>query len=151
MTAFSGAALGFDVGSRWIGVAIGNSLTGSARPLEVIDRDQGDLWPTLQRLLKDWQPTALVVGDPLTLEGGEQDATHIARRFARQLEGRFPLPVALVDERHSSRDASVAFAAARREGSARRREAARIDAVAAATILQRWLDAGAPLPPRGSP
>jgi putative Holliday junction resolvase len=144
-------ALGFDVGSRWIGVAIGNPLTGTARPLSVIDRERGDLWQTVQKLLDEWQPSALVVGDPLTLDGEEQEATRIARRFARQLEGRYSLPVCLVDERHTSREASVQFAAARRAGLAKRREGQQIDAHAAAAILQRWLDAGAPSPARDRP
>jgi putative Holliday junction resolvase len=144
-----GPALGFDVGSRWIGVAIGSLLTGSARPLCVLDRERDPLWDALQRLLVDWQPAILIVGDPLTLDHAEQEATLIARRFARQLEGRFGLPVALVDERHSSRDACAGFAAARRAGALRRRDARAIDAHAAAAILQRWLDAGAP-PPTGT-
>lgn len=151
MSGSADAALGFDVGSRWIGVAIGNRLTGSARPLCVIDREREDAFAAVSRLLADWRPAALVVGDPLTLEGGEQEATLVARRFARQLDGRFGLPVALVDERHSSQEAASQFASARRGGHARRRDAQAIDAVAAATILQRWLDAGAPLPVQGSP
>lgn len=132
--------LGFDVGSRWIGVAIGNPLSGGARPLCVIDRERDNAWLRLQQLLADWQPARLVVGDPLTLDGDEQEATRIARRFARQLEGRFALPLTLIDERHSSREAAAGFAAARRTGSARRRDAADLDAHAAAAILQRWLD-----------
>lgn len=149
MSEAASPALGFDVGSRWIGVAIGNALTGSARPLCVIDRERDPLWDTLQRLLAEWQPATLVVGDPLTLDGTEQEATQIARRFARQLEGRYGLPVTLIDERHSSREASAGFAAARRAGTLRRRDARAIDAHAAAAILQRWLDAGAP-PPSGT-
>jgi putative Holliday junction resolvase len=116
----------------------------------VIDREREPLWEKLQRLLAEWQPESLVVGDPLTLDDNDQEATLIARRFARQLEGRFGLPVTLVDERHSSQQANAGFAAARRAGLARRRDARELDAHAAAAILQRWLDAGAP-PPSGTP
>ncbi len=151
MSGRADAALGFDVGSRWIGVAIGNRLTGSARPLCVLDREREDAFAAVARLLAEWQPGALIVGDPLALDGKEQDATLIARRFARQLGGRFGLPVAMVDERHSSQEAAAQFASARRSGQARRRDAREIDAVAAANILQRWLDAGAPLIDQGSP
>ncbi|MCK7594365.1 Holliday junction resolvase RuvX [Pseudomarimonas salicorniae] len=151
MSGQAGPALGFDVGSRWIGVAIGNRLTGSARPLCVIDREREDVWAVLARLLHEWRPSSLVVGDPLTLDGAEQEATLVARRFARQLEGRLGLPVSLVDERHSSREASEQFARARSRGAARRRDAAQIDAHAAAAILQRWLDAGAPSSPQEAP
>ena len=144
MSVASGPALGFDVGSRWIGVAIGSPQSGGARPLCVIDREREDPWRAVERLLAEWSPSALIVGDPLTLDDAEQEATLVARRFARQLEGRYGLPVSLVDERHSSREASAGFAAARRAGTRRRRDARAIDAHAAATILQRWLDAGAP-------
>jgi len=138
-------ALGFDVGSRWIGVAIGNALSGASRALCTLDREQGRLWDDIDRLLAEWRPGILVVGDPLALDGSEQEATHIARRFARQLGQRSGLPVVRVDERHSSQEAARAFASARRSGQARRRDAARLDAVAAATILQRWYDTGMPL------
>ncbi|GIX34466.1 MAG: putative pre-16S rRNA nuclease [Lysobacteraceae bacterium] len=141
-----GAILGFDVGSRWVGVAVGSVLTGHARPLCVLDRERGDVWGQVAALLEAWRPHMLVVGDPMDPDGGAREATLGAHRFSRQLQGRFGLPVALVDERHSSREASVALAQARREGRARRREAARLDAHAAARILQRWLDAGAPPP-----
>lgn len=151
MSADADTALGFDVGSRWIGVAIGNRLSAHARPLCVIDRERGDPFAAIARLLAEWQPAALIVGDPLALDGAEQETTLVARRFARQLDGRFGLPVALVDERHSSIEAASRFAKARQAGQARRRDGQAIDAFAAATILQRWLDAGAAQPDRGSP
>lgn len=141
-----GCALAFDVGTRWIGVAIGNPLTHSARVLCTIDRNSEDELRRAGQLIDEWRPQALVVGDPLNADGTVQEATHVARRFAGRLRDRFALPVAMVDERHSSREADARHAAARRRGIARRKHAERQDALAAQIILERWLDAGMPLP-----
>ncbi|MBD8525575.1 Holliday junction resolvase RuvX [Pseudomarimonas arenosa] len=137
-------ALGFDVGERWVGIAIGNSISQQARPLKVLNREQQNFWSDLERLIREWRPDRLVVGDPLTLAGEIQAATRIARRFARQLQGRTGIPTAMTDERASSREAVRVFAEQRRQGQARRRDAELQDAYAASIILQRWLDAGMP-------
>jgi putative Holliday junction resolvase len=138
-------AFGFDVGSKLIGVAVGNALTASARALAVLAvRDGEPEWPQLDALRGAWLPDTLVVGLPLTLAGEEQPASRRARRFAAALQQRYALPVALVDERHCSREAAHRFAAARAAGLKRRRDAAAIDAVAAAVILERWLAEPAP-------
>ncbi len=135
-------ALGFDVGSKLIGVAVGNALTASARALAVLAvRDGEPDWPQLDALRGAWQPDTLVVGLPLALDGAEQPASKRARRFAATLQQRYALPVALVDERHSSQEAARRFAAARAHGLKRRHDAAAIDAEAAAVILERWLHA----------
>ncbi|MDW2980533.1 MAG: Holliday junction resolvase RuvX [Rhodanobacter sp.] len=143
---------GFDVGSRLTGVAIGNTLTASARVLATLTvRDDGNPdWQRLDTLRREWQPDTLVVGLPLTLDGAEQPASRRARRFAAQLQQRYGLPVVLVDERHSSQEAAQRFAAARAAGLKRRRDAADIDAEAAAVILERWL-ASAAAPPDALP
>lgn len=139
--------LGFDVGSRLTGVAVGNRITASARALATVPM-RNDLpdWPSLDALQRQWQPDALVVGLPLTLDGAEQPASQRARRFADLLHARYALPVALVDERNSSKEAARRFAGARAAGLRRRRDAALIDAEAAAVILERWL-LDAPNPP----
>ena len=131
---------GFDVGSRLTGVAIGNTITASARALTTLAmKDDAPDWTRLDTLRQEWQPDTLVVGLPLTLDGTEQAASRRARRFADQLQQRYSLPVVLVDERHSSQEAAQRFAAARAVGLKRRRDAASIDAEAAAVILERWL------------
>jgi len=140
--------LGFDVGAKRTGVAVGNSLTMSARALRVIEHtDAGPAWTQIDALRSEWRPDALVVGEPLTLEGEVQPATQRARRFAAQLRHRYGLPVTLVDERSSSKEADARFARARAQGHARRRDAALQDAMAAQIILERWLLAGMPNPP----
>ena len=142
---------GFDVGSRLTGVAIGNRLTGTARALTTLSiRDDGPDWGRLDALQREWQPDHLVVGLPLTLQGGEQPASRRARKFAVELQQRYNLPVKLVDERHSSQEAAQRFAAGRAAGLKRRRDAAEIDAEAAAVILERWLIEAATGPDRES-
>lgn len=137
-------ALGFDVGARRTGVAVGNTLSGTARALAVLPVHEGAPdWNQLDRLMRDWSPQHLVVGEPLTLEGEAQPATHRARRFAESLRLRYRLPVDLVDERSSSKEADRRFAQARRDGQARRSQAELLDAMAAQIILERWLGARA--------
>ncbi len=134
--------LGFDVGSRRIGVAIGSPFGVSARALAVVDvRADGPDWAALDRLQREWRPQGLIVGDPLTLEGDDQPNRKRAHAFARQLQQRYKLPVLLVDERSSSVEAARRFAVERAEGRKRRRDAANLDAVAAAVIIERWLSA----------
>ncbi|HYM48479.1 MAG TPA: Holliday junction resolvase RuvX [Burkholderiaceae bacterium] len=119
-----GVLLGFDFGTRRIGVAIGNSLTCEARPLTTIDAaENGARWDTLGAVVEQWQPTQLVVGIPRYPDGTEHALTALCERFARQLEGRYRLPVARVDERYSSAVAE---------------RADDVDAAAAAIILQQW-------------
>ncbi len=144
--------LGFDVGSRLTGVAIGNRFTATARALTTIPvHDDGPDWGRLDALHHEWQPDTLVVGLPLTLEGTEQPASRRARAFATQLQQRYSLPVMFVDERHSSQEAAQRFAAGRAAGLKRRRDAAEIDAEAAAVILERWLAEAAASPDHESP
>lgn len=119
----------FDYGEKRIGVAIGQNLTATATPLETIALRRGRPdWQRISQLVRDWQPRALIVGNPLNMDGTVQPITHAADRFARQLAGRFGLPVYLADERLST------FEARLRLGSG-----AGIDAVAAQVILESWL------------
>ncbi|OIQ78689.1 putative holliday junction resolvase [mine drainage metagenome] len=95
--------LGFDYGSKRIGAAVGNSITRTATPLRTLRADRNDLkFDAIAALIREWQPQQLVVGLPLYPDGAEHDTTRLAQRFARQLQGRFGLPVALVDERYTS-------------------------------------------------
>nr|WP_315260317.1 Holliday junction resolvase RuvX [uncultured Duganella sp.] len=118
----------FDFGVKRIGVAIGNTMLRQAEPLKVIKaEDNTTRFADIQKLLDEWQPALLVVGLPMHPDGNEHEMTARARRFANQLNGRFNLPVELVDERYSS--AVIA---------ARRGEV--IDDRAAAIILQQYFD-----------
>lgn len=139
--------LGFDVGARRIGVAVGSAL-GGARAVAVVDvHEAGPDWKAVERLYAEWRPRGLVVGDPMTLDGGDQPIRKRARAFAEELKQRFGVPVAMVDERSSSVEAAQRFARDRAAGNRRRRDAAALDAVAAAVILERWLESPADATP----
>lgn len=128
--------LGFDFGLQRIGVAVGQKITGTATALETIRSRNGQPdWDLIKDLIHTWHPDALVVGLPLPANGSESDFTRAVRRFIRQLEGRFGLPVHTMDERLSSRTASR-LAGTPGHG----KETADIDAVAARIILQDWLE-----------
>lgn len=132
--------LGFDYGSRLIGVALGNRLTGNARPLGVVaNSGSGPDWERIDTWIREWQPEALLVGLPLTLDGEEQPASRGARAFASALVKRSALPLHLVDERRSSIEAARRFAQRRAAGLAKKKHAADIDAVAAEVITETWL------------
>ena len=137
-----GTVLGFDVGARRIGVAIGSAFGHGARALAVIDvhGEQVD-WAAIDRVHREWRPDGLVVGDPMTLDGGDQPIRDRARAFAAELKTRYRLPVVMVDERASSIEAAQRFAVDRAQGRRRRRDAVALDAVAAAVIVERWFAA----------
>ena len=144
-----GAVLGFDVGAKRIGVAVGNGITGTARELGLIEvRDGIPDWARFEKLLKEWAPVQLIVGDPLTFDDDDPDppARQRARGFARAAAKRSGLPVVMVDERRSSKEAARRFADQRRAGLKRRSDAEEIDALAAVVIVERFL-ASYPSPP----
>ncbi len=125
--------LGFDYGRRRIGVAVGQRLTRSATPLTTIRaRDGKPDWQAVTHLIEEWKPGALVVGIPYHMDGTEQDMTHAAKRFGRQLEGRYHLPVHQAEERLSSWVVESRL-------SAREQANTDIDAMSAQVILQDWL------------
>jgi putative Holliday junction resolvase len=131
-------ALAFDFGTRKIGVAVGNTIVRVAHPLTTIDGEANALrFAAIDALIAEWTPGALVVGRPLDGDGSEHDMTARAERFARQLEARYALPVARVDERFTTRAAATALGEAGVRG--RARDAA-LDQVAAQLILQSWFD-----------
>ena len=143
----AGNLLGFDFGRRRIGVAVGETVTGSARPLVALAAQDGEPdWNHVDALLRDWSPLALIVGLPLDHGGHEQAITGAARAFAERLRQRYALQIHLSDERHSSQEAARRFAAQRASGQRRRRDAVQLDAVAAAVILETWLSEH-PCPP----
>jgi putative holliday junction resolvase len=118
--------LAFDFGTRRTGVAVGNRLTRSAQALKTLHASGEALWPQVQACLQEWQPDALVVGVPLHPDGAAHEMTARAKKFARQLHGRFQKPVFEVDERYSSVQAES-------EG------AQDVDSAAACIILEQFL------------
>lgn len=135
-----GTLLGFDFGTRRIGVAVGSRRLGSARALTTLDCAKGPNWDAVAQLIDEWHPVALVVGVPLTLDGEAQPATTGAQRFIRQLQARYGLPVHAADERMSSMEAQSQLRERRVSGQRRRRvQDADIDSTAAKLILEHWL------------
>ncbi|HXD83528.1 MAG TPA: Holliday junction resolvase RuvX [Rudaea sp.] len=137
--------LGFDYGARRIGVAVGNGLTRSARALEVVNNGaQGVDWQRVDALQREWHPQLLLVGLPLTMDGNEQANSRAARAFAAALQTRYAIDAQMVDERLSSREAAQRFAEGRARGESRRKHAQNLDALAAAIIVETWLNQTAP-------
>ncbi|MBK1700361.1 Holliday junction resolvase RuvX [Thiococcus pfennigii] len=125
--------LGFDYGPRKIGIAVGQTVTASASPLTTLrSRDRRPDWEGIAGLIREWQPNALVVGLPYNMDDTEAEWAEAAKRFARQLHGRFGLAVHLVDERLTSREA-------RRQLGRAATSLAVVDAMAARLILETWL------------
>lgn len=123
--------IALDYGLARIGVAVGNMLTKTARPLRIIHwKTNEQKWSELSSVLSEWQPAAVIVGLPMHKDGKANTMTPICSRFARQLEGRFGIPVVLEDERFSSVEAE----------SEAEDDADFIDDEAAAVILQQWLN-----------
>jgi len=118
--------LSFDYGTKRVGVATGNSLMGLAQPLKTLSVEGDARFAAIADLIRQWQPAALVVGVPFHPDGAAHDNTRRAQRFARQLHGRFRLPVHEVDERYTTTEALAAGAAD-------------ADAAAAVLILEQFL------------
>ena len=126
--------VGFDFGTRKIGVAAGQALTGSATPLEALARTQQKPdWERIRSILDEWHPDIVVVGLPLNMDGTESELSRRARRFARQLEGRFGTESRMIDERLSTREARERLGPAARKG-----PDPRVDSVAAVLIIEAF-------------
>ena len=145
----SGTVMGFDYGTERIGIAVGETASGLAHPLATVRGATSDArFDAIARLIAEWKPMLLLVGLPTHIDGTEHEMTARSRRFARRLAGRFAVPVEMVDERLTTRDASSKLSAA---GIDSRRQRPIRDQVAAQTILQSWLDAGAQPGPSPDP
>jgi putative holliday junction resolvase len=124
--------LAFDFGTRRIGVASGNSLTRTATSLATLAQTRSEArLAAIGQLIAEWRPGALVVGVPRHPDGAPHDNTRRAERFARQLQGRFGLPVHEVDERYTTTEAQAAGA----------RD---VDAASAVLILEQYFNQVAP-------
>ncbi|MDP1692557.1 MAG: Holliday junction resolvase RuvX [Burkholderiaceae bacterium] len=120
--------LAFDFGTRRVGVASGNRVTHTATPLTTLAHDNAEArFAAIGQLIAEWQPAALVVGVPRHPDGAAHDNTRRVERFARQLHGRFGLPVHEVDERYTTTEALAMGAED-------------VDAAAAALILEQYFN-----------
>jgi len=134
--------LGFDYGSKQIGVAVGQVITGQARELCTFKAQNGvPDWDKVAALVQEWKPDAMVVGLPLNMDGTPSEMSARAEKFARRLNGRFNLPVHTHDERLTTFEAKgERMARGGQRGSYRDNP---VDAIAAKLVLQGWLEANA--------
>ncbi len=127
--------MAFDFGERRIGVAIGETLLGQARALATVAESANDRrFTAIGKLIETWRPGRLLVGLPRHVDDGDHEFAARCSRFARQLAGRYQLPVEFADERYSSCSAEGQLSGDKRKNKAR------LDAEAAAVILQAWFD-----------
>jgi putative Holliday junction resolvase len=138
MPRLTGTILAFDFGEKRVGVAVGESATRIAHPLATVASPNASArFDAIARLVDEWKPAGFVVGLPTHMDGREDEMTVRARRFARQLEGRFAVPVAFVDERLTTRDAAARLSAAGVRGHDQKPVR---DRVAAQAILEAYFE-----------
>ena len=130
--------LGFDFGKKYIGVAVGQEITGSASPLGSIKANDGiPNWDALGKYLKEWQPDIIVVGLPLNMDGSEQPLTLAAKKFGNRIAGRFGIKVAFQDERLTTADAKEQLFA---RGGYKNLKKDNIDAESARLIIESYFE-----------
>ena len=136
--ASAGTVLAFDFGEKRVGVAVADLAVGIAHPLATIHaEDNKTRFAAIEALLAEWKPLQLIVGEPRYADGGAHEIARLARRFAQRLEGRFGLPVTLVDETLSSASAEARL---HEQGVHGHKLKAAIDSAAACEIMQTWLE-----------
>jgi len=134
----TGTLLGFDFGAKRLGIAVGETTTGIASPLTTIAGEANAArFEALEKLVREWQPAGFVVGRPKHADGSPHEVARLAEKFARRLAARFNVPVVFVDETLTSATAEAQL----RESRTRAPKPGDVDALAAAIILQSFLDA----------
>jgi putative holliday junction resolvase len=135
---FQGSVLGFDFGLKRIGVASGEHMLGIAHPLTTLNAESNeDRFKLIEALIKEWKPSTLVIGLPLSLDGDKHEVTALCQKFARRMDGRFGLPIVMIDERLSSSEASQSL---KELGISGRKQKPMLDQIAAQLILQSYFD-----------
>ncbi len=138
LTPHAGTVLAFDFGEKRIGVAVADLTVGIAHPLQTLHaEDNKTRFAAIAALIAEWQPTRLIVGEPRHADGGAHETARLARRFAQRLEGRFGLPVTLVDESFSS---TAAESRLHEQGVHGGKLKSVLDSAAACEIMQTWLE-----------
>ena len=130
--------LGFDFGTKSIGVATGQMITATAQPLAAIKANDGiPNWQTVATVIKDWAPDLVVIGLPLNMDGTEQPITQRAKKFGNRLNGRFGVKIAFQDERLTTASAKEFIF---ERGGFKALEKGKVDSVSAALILESWME-----------
>ncbi|QYJ74272.1 MULTISPECIES: Holliday junction resolvase RuvX [Shewanella] len=130
--------MGFDFGTKSIGIAVGQSITGSANPLTSVKAVDGiPNWEDIGKLINEWKPDLLVIGLPLNMDGTEQEMTQRARKFANRLNGRFGVKIATQDERLTTADAKARLF---EFGGFKALTKGQVDAVSAVLIVESYFE-----------
>ena len=130
--------IAFDFGTLSIGIAIGQEITATARPLTALKaKDSKPNWLEIEKILQEWQPELTIVGLPLNMDGTEQPISNQARKFANRLHGRFGIQVTLHDERLSTIEAKAQLF---KQGGYRALNKSKIDSISAVIILESWFE-----------
>jgi len=138
MSANITTVLGIDYGLRRIGIATGQTITGSASPITTLNQINGSTdWEAIENLIDQWKPQALIVGMPYYLDGKENDMTKVVEAFCLELEQRFTIPIFKINEALSSYEAEAMLKKNTKIGKHNKHE---IDKMAAAIIVQNWLN-----------
>ncbi len=133
-----GNIIGFDFGQKRIGVAIGNNISKSAQALITIESTSSNQkFEVIQKIMDEWQPVSIVVGVPFNVDGSEHKVTNLCKKFAKQLEQKYALPIYLIDERYTSIEASYEIQDKKID---LKKKKLLIDQIAAKIILQSYLD-----------
>ena len=133
-----GNVIGFDFGQKRIGVAVGNNISKTARALITIDSSSNNQkFEAIQKIIEEWQPISIVVGVPFNVDGSEHKVTNLSKKFAKQLEQKYSLPIHLIDERYTSIEASHEIKDKKID---LKNKKLLIDQIAAKIILQSYLD-----------
>ena len=130
--------IAFDYGTKSIGVAIGQEITGTASPLAALKaRDGIPDWSQIEKIYEEWKPDIVVVGLPLNMDGTSQEMTQRAQKFANRLHGRFRVKVDVADERLSTADAKAMLFEL---GGYKKLTKDKIDSVSACVIFSSWAE-----------
>ena len=130
--------LAFDFGTKSIGVAVGQQITATASPLAAIKAQDGiPNWDLIEHLIKEWQPSQIVVGLPINMDGTEQEMTLRARKFSHRIFGRFKVPVITHDERLTTAEAKERLFEL---GGYKKLTKGKVDSVSAVLILESWFE-----------
>ncbi|MGC7589269.1 Holliday junction resolvase RuvX [Bisgaard Taxon 46] len=130
--------LAFDFGTRSIGCAVGQSITGTAQALPAFKAQDGiPNWDAIEKCLNEWRPDLVVVGLPLNMDGTEQELTARARKFANRLNGRFGVQVELQDERLTTTEARAEIF---ERGGYKALNKSKVDGISACLILESWFE-----------
>jgi putative holliday junction resolvase len=133
-----GNVIGFDFGQKRIGVAVGNNISKTAQALITIDSSSNNQkFEAIQKIIEEWQPISIVVGVPFNVDGSEHKVTNLSKKFAKQLEQKYSLPIHLIDERYTSIEASHEIKDKKVD---LKKKKLLIDQIAAKIILQSYLD-----------